>query len=284
MFRVLTEQRGATVVGVPRLGPEAGFAIDAPAVRAAARTADLVWLCSPNNPTGLAEPDGTISTLLDDLRADAAAAGRTAPIVALDEAYAEFVGTSLAGLRDRYPGFIAIRTASKAYGLAGLRVGFAVGVREVIAAMEPYRPPGSVSTVSVAVVTAAFEDDTWLAPRVVELNAERERLAAALVAAGWEPRPSVANFLLLPCGSPARAEAVAESLLRRGLVPRTFGAGHPIVDHLRLTVRSPEQDDRLIEALAAIRAEEQDSRAKGNAPERNAAGDAAPTRRTEDDR
>jgi histidinol-phosphate aminotransferase len=284
MFRVLSEQRGAHVVAVPRLGPEAGYAVDVPAVRAAARTADLVWLCSPNNPTALAEPDGAISALLDDLRSDAAAAGRTAPIVALDEAYAEFVGASLIGLREQYPRFIVVRTVSKAYGLAGLRVGFAVGTREVIAAMEPYRPPGSVSTVSVAVATAVFEDDTWLAPRVVELNAERERLAAAFLAAGWAPYPSVANFLLVPCGSPGRAEAVAEALLHRGLVPRTFGAGHQLVDHLRLTVRSPEQDDRLIEAMTAIRAEELDSRAKGKTPERSAAVDATRTRRGEDDR
>ena len=132
--------------------------------------------------------------------------------------------------------------------------------------MEPYRPPGSVSTVSVAVATAAFETEGWLAPRVAATHAERERLAAALVAAGWAPLPSVANFLLLPCGSPARAEAVADALLRRGLVPRTFGAGHALVDHLRLTVRSPEQDDRLIEALTEIgqgpRAKAQGSRAK----------------------
>jgi histidinol-phosphate aminotransferase len=249
MFRVLTEQRGARVVAVPRLGPDRGFAIDAPAVRMAGREAAVIWLCSPNNPTGHAEPEGAIAALLDDLSTDAASAGTSAPIVVLDEAYAEFVGASLVGLRARYPRLIVVRTASKAYGLAGMRVGFAIGVRDVIAAMEPYRPPGSVSTVSVAVVTAAFESDGWLAPRVAAVHAERERLAAALRAAGWAPYPSVANFLLLPCGSPAGAEAVADALLRRGLVPRTFGAGHPLVDHLRLTVRSPEQDDRLIEAL-----------------------------------
>jgi histidinol-phosphate aminotransferase len=261
MFRVLSDQRGAKVVAVPRLGTAKGFAIDAPAVRVAARGAAIVWLCSPNNPTGLAEPEGSVATLLDDLASDAEAAASDPPIVVIDEAYAEFVGTSLIGLRERYPRLIVVRTASKAYGLAGLRVGFAVAVREVIAAMEPYRPPGSVSTVSVGIATAAFEADGWLTLRVAALHAERERLAAALAAAGWTTLPSVANFLLLPCGSAARAEAVAEALLQRGLVPRTFGAGHALVDHLRLTVRSPEQDDRLIEALTEIGSPEQDSRA-----------------------
>ncbi len=266
MYRVLTEQRAARVVAVPRLGPDEAFAMDVPAVRAAGRDAAVVWLCSPNNPTGVAEPDGTIEMLLDGLRADAGAA--PPPVVVLDEAYAEFVDASLIGLRERYPRLIVVRTASKAYGLAGLRVGFAIAVREMIARMEPYRPPGSVSTVSVAVVTAALESDGWLAPRVAAVHAERDRLVAALRAAGWAPHPSVANFVLLPCGSPARAEAVAEALLRRGLVPRTFGAGHPLVDHLRLTVRSPEQDDRLIEALTdfatvhGTRAKAQDSPAK----------------------
>ena len=82
-----------------------------------------MWLCSPNNPTALAEPDGTIEELLGDLAANAAAAGRQPPIVVLDEAYAEFVGRSLIGLRDRHPNLIVVRTVSKAYALAGLRVG-----------------------------------------------------------------------------------------------------------------------------------------------------------------
>ena len=92
MYRVLTEQRGAGVVAVPRLGADAGWALDPDAVRAAARDAQVVWLCSPNNPTALPEPDGTIEALLRGLAADAADDGRPAPIVVLDEAYAEFVG------------------------------------------------------------------------------------------------------------------------------------------------------------------------------------------------
>ena len=83
-----------------------------------------------------------------------------APVVVLDEAYAEFVGTTLLGLRDVYPNLIVVRTASKAYALAGLRVGFAVARPEVIARMNPFRPPGSISTVSVTLVTEALRDDS----------------------------------------------------------------------------------------------------------------------------
>jgi histidinol-phosphate aminotransferase len=248
MYRVLTEQRGATVVAVPRLGADAGWALDPVATRAAARDASVVWLCSPNNPTALAEPDGTIGDLLAAIAADAAAAGRGAPIVVLDEAYAEFVGSSLIGLRDAYPRLIVVRTASKAYALAGLRVGFAVARPEVIARMNPFRPPGSVSTVSVTVVTEALRDPAILEANLERVARERARLTEALGAAGWSVGPSVTNFLLVDFGSVERAAAVAEALLSRGLVPRTFGAGHRLADHLRLTVRDPHENDRLIAA------------------------------------
>ncbi len=254
MFRVISDQREAVVEAVPRLGADRGFALDGEAIRAAGRSASVIWLCSPNNPTALPEPPGTIAALLDGLAGDARADGRAAPVVALDEAYAEFTGTSLIGLRAAYPRLVIVRTASKAYGLAGLRVGFAVANRELLAEIEPYRPPGSLSVVSVAVATSAFERDGWLAPRIAAIAAERERLAAGLTAAGWTVLPSVTNFLLVRFDSPAIAGDVAETLLRRGLVPRTFGAEHPLADHLRITVRSPEQDDRLIDAARATTA------------------------------
>jgi histidinol-phosphate aminotransferase len=248
MYRVITEQRGATVTAVPRLDAAAGYAIDLPAVRAAAKSAALVWLCSPNNPTALAEPDGAIETLLDGLAGDAVTAGRAAPIVVLDEAYAEFVDRSLVGLRDRYPNLIAVRTASKAYGLAGLRVGFGLARPEVIDRLNPFRPPGSVSTVSVTVVTEALLDPAAAAANVERVVRERDRLRVALTALGWSVGPSVTNFLLVDLGSPERAAATADGFLKRGLVPRTFPAGHPLAGHLRLTVRAPEENDRLIEA------------------------------------
>ena len=254
MYRVLTEQRAARVRPVPRLGPAAGYAIDLGLTRTIARGADLVWLCSPNNPTALAEPDGAIAGLLSDLLVDADRDGRPAPVVVLDEAYAEFVGTSLLPLRAAYPGLVVVRTMSKAYALAGLRVGFAIAPRPTIAAMEPYRPPGSVSTVSVTVATEILGDPDILTTAVERAELERRRLADGLEAAGWRPGPSVTNFLLVAFDSPERAAAAADGLLRRGLVPRTFPETHPLADHLRLTVRSIEEDDRLIAAAREIEA------------------------------
>lgn len=248
MYRVCTEQRGATVVSVPRLPAGDGWAIDVAAVRTAARDASVIWLCSPNNPTGLAEPEGAIETLLAGLAADAEREGRPVPVVVLDEAYAEFVGRSLAGLRGAFPNLLVVRTVSKAYALAGLRVGFAIARPELIARMNPYRPPGSVSVVSVTVATEALLDDAVLDANLERVVRERARLTTELGEAGWRVGPSVTNFVLVDFGSAERASAVAEALLRRGLVPRTFGAGHPLAGSLRLTVRDPWENDRLIEA------------------------------------
>jgi histidinol-phosphate aminotransferase len=144
---------------------------------------------------------------------------------------------------------------SKAYALAGLRVGFAVAGRSTLAAMEPYRPPGSVSTISVSIATEVLRDPAILPIAVDRVATERARLATGLGAAGWVAHSSITNFLLVPYGSPERAAAVAEAMLRRGLVPRTFPASHPLADHLRLTVRSKEEDDRLISAAGEIEAQ-----------------------------
>lgn len=251
MYRVVTEQRGATVIGVPRRAAGEGYAIDVPAVRTAARSADLVWLCSPNNPTALAEPEGAIEELLGGLAADSAGDGHPPAIVVLDEAYAEFVGTTLLPLRLRFPNLVVVRTASKAYALAGLRVGFAIATPATIARIAPYRPPGSVSTVSVTLVTEALLEPSAMRANVARVARERDRLADALKGAGWQVGPSVTNFLLARFDSPELAAATAEALLRRGIVPRTFGAGHPLAGALRLTVRDAPENDRLVAAVLA---------------------------------
>lgn len=252
MYPVLTEQRGATIVRVPRLGAPDAFALDVDSVREAARDAYLVWLCSPNNPTGQAEPPGRVAELLAGLLEDARGAGRDAPAVLLDEAYAEIAGDTLLPLRFEYPRLIVARTMSKAYGIAGLRVGFAAARPETINEIAIYRPPGSVSVVSVGVATALLRDDELLRERVAAIIDERARFGAGLAAAGWHVQPSRTNFILVEFASGAEADRVAESLLSRGLIPRTFPDGHPLAHGLRLTVRNREQDDRVIEAAKAL--------------------------------
>jgi histidinol-phosphate aminotransferase len=251
MYRVITEQRGGTVVAVPRSSADAGWSIDVEAVRAAAATADAVWLCSPNNPTALAEPAGTIEALLAGIAADAASDGREPAAVVLDEAYAEFVGSSLIPLRHDHPNLIVVRTASKAYALAGLRVGFAIARAETIDRLAPYRPPGSVSTISVTVVTEALLDPAAMRRNVGRVADERDRLADGLRSAGWRIGPSATNFLLATFDDAPAAAATAEALLRSGLVPRTFPRSHPLASSLRVTIRNAAENDRLIAAARA---------------------------------
>jgi histidinol-phosphate aminotransferase len=256
MYGILTDQRGAQVVRVPRLGLADGYALDIEAVRTGVRSvqggAHLVWLCNPNNPTGTFEPAGRIEALLSVLLADADADARVAPVVLLDEAYIEFVGKSDHVLRAAYPRLIVARTMSKAYAIAGLRVGFAIATLELIDEISTYRPPGSVSIVSVEVAAALLPDDDLVRDRVADVIAERARFAAGLSDAGWTVQPSATNFLLVSFASPQIADDVAEALLKRGLIPRTFPSGHPLDHCVRLTVRDRAQDDRLIAAAREI--------------------------------
>jgi histidinol-phosphate aminotransferase len=252
MYRVVIEQRGGIFVPVARLGPDRGFAMDEPAVRAAAADAAMVWVCNPNNPTGQAEPAGAIERLLVHVGEDAAAAGREPAMVVVDEAYAEFGGETALPLRARFPNLVIVRTTSKAYALAGLRVGFAIAAPATQARVAPYRPPGSIATISSTVATRVLLDGEEMRENVARVEQERPRLARGLAHAGWRPHPSVTNFMLLDFGTPGRAAAVAELLMRRGLVPRTFGDGHPLAHCLRITVRAPHENDRLIDAARAI--------------------------------
>ena len=186
------------------------------------------------------------------LAADSARAARPAPAVAVDEAYAEFVGRSVLPLRARYPGLVVVRTLSKAHALAGARVGFAVARPETLAPILSFRAPASVSTVSAALATAALRRPELAAANVARIAEQRVRLIAELRDVGWRPYPSQASFILVRFGSAGVAAAAAESLLRRGLVPRTFGLDHPLADCLRLTVRSAQENDRLIRAAREI--------------------------------
>jgi histidinol-phosphate aminotransferase len=133
-----------------------------------------------------------------------------------------------------------------------MRVGFALARREVLAEVEPYRPPGSVAVPSVAVVTAALRDPDILAANLGRVARERARLADGLARLGHPPCPSVTNFLLVDLGGPEQAAAVAQGLLGRGLVPRTFGSDHPLAGHLRFTIRDEAQDELLLAALADL--------------------------------
>lgn len=247
MYGVLTSQRDAHARVVMRLGPDAGFGLDLGKLLPALEGASLVWLCAPNNPTGAPEPEENLLAVLEA----AAALGERGPAVVVDEAYIEFRPPSLVPLRERYPGLIVVRTVSKAFGLAGVRVGYAVAARPTIERLERYRPPGSVPTVSAAIAAAALRRPELACANARSLSLERDWLARRLEGLGLAPYPSVTNFLLCPIGDAATTEAATQHLLRNGIVTRTFGPGSPLVGHLRFTVRSRDQNERLADVLGS---------------------------------
>jgi histidinol-phosphate aminotransferase len=244
MYGVVTAQRGARLVKVPRRPASEGFGLDPGALLSAAADAKLAWLCDPNNPTGTAEAPAVLEAVLRGL----AAMPGGGPVVVADEAYREFAGASLIASRARFPHLVVIRTLSKAYALAGIRVGYAVAGPDLAARMNAVRPPGSISTLSAAIATAALREPERAAGTVAATVLERERFRDALLAAGWNVPPSVTNFLLLETDGPDAADETARRLTARGLVPRRFGGGE-LRAWLRLTVRTRDEDDRLLDAL-----------------------------------
>jgi histidinol-phosphate aminotransferase len=247
MYGVLTSQRAARIVSVPRLGGDENFALDVPATIAKLSDVRVVWLCSPNNPTGSEEPEHNIRAVVD-----AASGLADPPLVVVDEAYHEFVRSSVLDWSGRPGSLLAVRTVSKAFALAGVRVGFAVGSRPVIERLERVRPPGSISTISAHIATQALRDPDYATANARALAAEREWLWDRLKQLGWLAWPSATNFLLVRIGDHDAAEHAAEGLFRAGIVPRTFGPANPLRGHLRLTVRSRPENERLLGTVASL--------------------------------
>jgi histidinol-phosphate aminotransferase len=241
MYAICARQLGATVRTVP-LG--AGFALDVEAVLAAAQGAKLIFVCNPNSPTGNATDPETLERLV-----------AAAPcMVAVDEAYVEYHGWSAIPLVARYPNLIIVRTMSKGFGLAGMRLGWGVAQPEVAALMNRVRPPNSVSMVTARVAAAALRDLSAMRAHVAAVIAERTAFANGLRTIGAHVYPSVTNFVLTRWSDPATAQAVYDWLEMRGMVVRNFARHSVIPGHLRITVRSAEENARLFGALAAWRA------------------------------
>jgi len=247
LYPVLTSQRAARRIDVPRAARPGGWTMDVEGVVRALPGAQLVWLCEPNNPTGSSDGPAALGRILE-----AARGLPEPPAVVVDEAYFEFTGRTVIPWRERYPHLIVVRTLSKAFALPGIRVGWAVAARPTIARLERVRPAGSISTISAALAAAALARPDEARARAAALAGERDWLAPRLAAAGWAPYPSVTNFLLVRLGSPGEASAAAEHLLHGGLVPRTFSPDGPLGGHLRLTVRSRAENERLLAAVASF--------------------------------
>jgi histidinol-phosphate aminotransferase len=235
MFRILTEMAGGAIDEVQAIG----LHLDRRGFLDHARQARLTWLCNPNNPTGELLPPDFVEEI----------ASATDGVLVVDEAYFEVSGATALPLIDRMPNVVVVRTLSKGFGLAGVRVGYALAGASISDVLRRVRPPGSISVLSAALGAQALTDVAGMRQRVRQITDERSRLRRELQAIGLEIADSAANFLLVRTGPSAAPE-----LLKRGLVVRTFPTTSPLAEHVRVTVRRPEENDRLIAALQATTA------------------------------
>jgi len=213
-----------------------------PVERLARCPADLTILASPNNPTGAAFSPESLARLLQ----------KTPRPMLLDEAYAEFADQDALPLLADYPHLLILRTFSKAYGLPGLRVGYALGRPELLRRLERLQGPYSVSTFSLRAARAAWNAPEYCRDRVREARRERRWLLPRLRAQGWPVAPSSANFHLL--GPVASAAALARRLGRAGLRVRRLPPYRSLPGrYLRVTLGTREQNQRLLAALGEYR-------------------------------
>jgi len=232
---------GATPVEVP-LAPGGRHDLDVMAAAVTERTRAII-VCTPNNPTGpvvtQAEFDAFLAKLPSDL------------LVILDEAYAEFVtepdavdGLRKLGIAD-HPNVVVLRTFSKAYGLAGLRVGYAIGHRRILDAARSTAVPLSVTAQSEEAALASLEAEDELLDRVHTITARRDRLAAALRAQGWDVPDAQGNFVWLATGE--QTMDAAARFEGDGCIVRPFAG-----DGIRISVGEEESVEKVLQIAASI--------------------------------
>ena len=231
---------GATSVQVP-LRADGRHDLEAMAAAVTDRTR-LVIVCSPNNPTGTTVSTHDFETFMAAVPSDL--------LVVLDEAYAEFVTADDAvrggSLTERHPNLVVLRTFSKAYGLAALRVGYAIGASSVLDAARATAIPLSVTEQGQAAALASLELEGELLDRVARLAALRDQVRRALLDQGWSVPDAQGNFVWLATGDDtARAAEVFE---RHGIVVRAFAP-----EGLRITIGEPASVDGLLRAARELR-------------------------------
>jgi histidinol-phosphate aminotransferase len=239
-YPIVTQIGGATARTVA-LDADFRHDVDSMAAAVGPRTR-LAMICSPNNPTG------TVVTR-DELERFLAAVGPDV-LVALDEAYHEFVTDPAAAngldLIDTYPNLVVLRTFSKAYRLAALRIGYAIGAPEVVTALRKVCSPFSVNSMAQAAAIAALDDAENLLAGCAGVIAERVRVRDQLVAHGFTVPPTQSNFVWLALGE--QTAPFAAHCLQHGVVVRPF---HP--DGVRVTISIPEENDVFLAAALSSR-------------------------------
>jgi histidinol-phosphate aminotransferase len=238
VYPLVTQAIGATAIEVP--AKDYGTDLDALAGAVRADT-KMVFLANPNNPTGTFNPWERIRAFL----------GKVPPrvLVVLDEAYGEYLPDELKSPSAQwiasFPNLVVSRTLSKAFGLAGLRVGYGVAHPDVAEVMNRVRQPFNVNHLAMVAACAALDDDAFIA-RSREVNAAGlAQLKAGFERLGLEYIPSFGNFITVRVGDAAR---IYDSILREGVIVRPI-AGYGMPEHLRVTVGLPEHNARFLAAL-----------------------------------
>ncbi|MFF5186361.1 histidinol-phosphate transaminase [Streptomyces sp. NPDC000345] len=223
------------------------FTIDVAAAEKAiaAHRPDVVFITTPNNPTGTAVPAETVLALYE------AAQAAKPSMVVVDEAYVEFShGDSLLPLLEGRPHLVVSRTMSKAFGAAGLRLGYLAAHPAVVDAVQLVRLPYHLSAVTQATALAALEHTGTLLKYVEQLKSERDRLVTELLAIGYEVTASDANFVQF--GRFADAHEVWQQILDRGVLVRDNG----VPGWLRVTAGTPEENDAFLDAVRELKKEQ----------------------------
>ena len=221
------------------LGEDFGLPVEA-LLSATDMQSKLLFVCSPNNPTANAFPREQLISLVSHFPG----------IVVVDEAYIDFSSVpSMVELIDQYPNLIVLQTLSKAYGLAGLRMGLAFAEERIIRLFEQVKYPYNIGTDTLALALRLLATD--ITPQVQTLIAERERVAAALTELPYIEKvyPSDANFLLVKTAHPRE---LYDYLIARELIVRDRSRTPGCEGTLRITIGTPEENDRLIEELRTV--------------------------------
>ena len=234
---------GAIPVAVP---VRADMALDLTAMAEAisART-KLIFICNPNNPTSVISGGEELGVFMAKVPPSV--------VVVLDEAYAEYVDDSryVSGitLLDRFPNIITVRTFSKVYGLAALRLGYGMASPKLSALVERVRAPFNVNALAQAAAIAALQDIAFRDTVVERNKAERTRVAAALANFGFTVYPSQTNFIFADAGRDS--EKLCQALAEQGIIIRP-GSNWGLPSHTRISLGTGQQNDKLIEALTGL--------------------------------
>jgi histidinol-phosphate aminotransferase len=241
VYPLATQARGAR--GIPVPAKDFGHDLEAMAAAIDEETF-VLWIANPNNPTGTLLPSAALEAFLKRVPERV--------LVVIDEAYNEYLSPELKSETvkwlKRHPNLIVSRTFSKAYGLAGLRVGYAFAHPSVADIMNRVRQPFNVNSLALAAATAALDDMEFVARSFAENLQGLRQLEEGAKALGLDWIPSYANFLTIRVG---KANEIYRRLLKRGVIVRPVGGGYQLPEHLRVTIGTPQENERFLGALAA---------------------------------